>query len=275
MPHTGTPTLDVTSASITAIGGRNANEDALGQTAARCGRCYVISDGAGGHFGGAVASRLVIDAVIEEVERADAFSASVLERGFAHAQARIAERQRREPKLATMSATVAALLVDGQGRRAVWGHLGDSRILHFRRGTLRTVTRDHSLVQRLVDAGYVTADRAAEHPGRNLLYGALGAEADTEPALEREPVALGDGDAFLLCTDGFWGRIDADRIEEDLRFSGNVDEWIEAMRRTVADEMPSGGDNYTAVGVWIGSPAEITVSRSARSAAKRAASSER
>ena len=208
MPHTGTPTLDVTSASITAIGGRSANEDALGQTAARCGRCYVISDGAGGHFGGAVASRLVIDAVIAEVERAEAFSAAVLERAFAHAQARIAERQRREPTLATMSATVAALLIDGNGRRAVWGHLGDSRILHFRRGTLRTMTRDHSLVQRLVDAGYVAADRAAEHPGRNLLYGALGAEAETQPAVEREPVTLGDGDAFLLCTDGFWGRID-------------------------------------------------------------------
>ena len=264
--------FDVTSASITAIGGRKSNEDALGQVNARCGNCYVISDGAGGHSGGALASHLVVDAVLGEVGLAERFSVDVLERAFALAETRIAERREGESSLASMSATVAALLIDSSGRRAVWGHLGDSRILHFRRGTLRTVTRDHSLVQRLVDAGYVAADRVAEHPSRNLLYGALGAEGDTGPALEREHVMLGDGDAFLLCTDGFWGRIETTRIEEQLRFSGNVDEWLEGMRCAVADGMRSGDDNYTAVGVWIGSPAEVTVSKSFRRPTKRVAS---
>jgi PPM family protein phosphatase len=195
----------------------------------------------------------------------------VLERGFALAQTRIAERQEREAALATMSATVAALLVDPAGRNAVWGHLGDSRILHFRRGALHAVTRDHSLVQRLVDAGYVAADRIADHPNRNVLYGALGAEGDTQPTVEREHVALRDGDAFLLCTDGFWGRIESSEIEEQLRLSGSVDEWLDGMRRAVAEGMRGGEDNYTAVGVWIGSPAEVTVSKSARVGAKRVA----
>jgi serine/threonine protein phosphatase PrpC len=259
-------TLDVTSASISGIGGRSANEDALGEVAARCGTCFVISDGAGGHVGGAVASRLAVDSVVEEVERAGEFSADVIERAFARAQARIADRQAHDASVATMSATVAALLVDRSGRRAVWGHLGDSRILHFRQGVVRSVTRDHSLVQRLVDAGFVPASRAAEHPNRNVLYGALGAESDTKPTLEREPVALHDGDAFLLCTDGFWGRIRADAIEERLRFCTHVTEWLESMRHAVADGMPAGADNYTAVGVWIGSPAEVTVSKPAGNA---------
>ena len=275
MSATQAPALDVTSASVTAIGGRSANEDSLGEIGAPWGRCYVISDGAGGHFGGAVASRLVIEAMTHAVGHADAFSAAVLERGFARAAARIAERQRQDPSLAAMSATVVALLVSAEGRSAVWGHLGDSRLLHFRRGTLHAMTRDHSLVQRLVDAGYVPADRAAEHPGRNLLYGALGAEGETNPSVEREPVALRDGDAFLLCTDGFWGRIEAAEIEQQLRFAGNVDDWLEAMRRTVAHDMPSGADNYTAVGVWIGSPAEVTVSKAARERVKRVASTDR
>ena len=256
-------TLEVTSASVTGVGGRSANEDALGQAAPAYGSCYVISDGAGGHFGGAIASRLVIEAVLAEVDRADAFSADVLERGFARAESRIAEQQREEASLATMSATVAALLIDSSGRRAVWGHLGDSRILHFRRGVLRTVTRDHSLVQRLVDAGYVPAERAIEHPNRNLLYGALGAEGETRPAIEREPVVLGDGDAFLLCTDGFWAHVEQEQIEEQLRFAGSVNEWLEGMQNTVSAGMQSGADNYTAVGVWIGSPAEVTVSKAA------------
>jgi serine/threonine protein phosphatase PrpC len=272
MSETEGPALDVTSASVTAIGGRGANADALGQLADRCGRCYVISDGAGGHFGGAVASRLVVDTVLDEVRRADAFSPDVLERAFARAEARIEARQEREQSLASMSATVAALLVEPSGRRAVWGHLGDSRILHFRRGALHAVTRDHSLVQRLIDAGYVSADRIADHPNRNVLYGALGAESEAGPTVLRDPVALRDGDAFLLCTDGFWGRIDAAKIEESLRFSTNVDEWLEGMRREVAEGVRGGDDNYSAVGVWIGSPADVTVSKLARTGARQVVS---
>jgi len=262
--------LEVASASVTAIGGRIVNEDALGQMVAPCGRCYVVSDGAGGHFGGAIASRLVIDAVLEEMNRSDGFSADILQRSFALAQARIIERQVQDAALAAMSATVAALLVDLAGRRAVWGHLGDSRILHFRRGTLQSVTRDHSLIQRLVDAGYVAASHVSDHPNRNLLYGALGAEGDIEPMIVREPVLLRDGDAFLLCTDGFWGRIESGDIEEQLRFSGSVEEWLEGMRVAVTNGIPNGADNYTALGVWIGSPADITVSKSARERMSRA-----
>jgi serine/threonine protein phosphatase PrpC len=251
------PALDVTSAFITAIGGRRANEDALGKLTTRYGTCYVISDGAGGHVGGAIASRLVIDTVLDEVQRADSYSADVLDRGFALAQRRVAERQ------------------DAAGRHAVWAHLGDSRIFHFRRGALRTVTHDHSLVQRLVDAGYVPADLAASHPNRNLLYAALGAEGDTPPSIEREPIVLGDGDAFLLCTDGFWGRIEIERIEQHLRFAGHVDEWVDSMRRDVAEDIPSGADNYSAIGIWIGSPAEVTVSKFVREFPKQDDSAER
>ena len=269
MPEKEGTALEITSASVSAIGGRSANEDALGEINVRSGRCYVISDGAGGHFGGAVASRLVVDAVLEEVARAEHMSPDVLERAFARAEASIEARQEREQSLASMSATVAALLVDPSGHRAIWGHLGDSRILHFRRGTLHAVTRDHSLVQRLIDAGYVSADRIADHPNRNVLYGALGAESEAGPTVLREPIALRDGDAFLLCTDGFWGRMDPARIEERLRFSTNVDEWLEAMRRELAEGVRGGDDNYSAVGVWIGSPAEVTVSKPARARVKQ------
>lgn len=258
------PALDVTAASVSAVGGRSANEDSLGDGAFACGSCYVVSDGAGGHFGGAVASRLVVESMLEEAAHAPQFSAGVLENGFARAARALAERKRSEPALAAMSATVAALLVDRDGRRAVFGHLGDSRILHFRRGMLDRVTRDHSVVQRLVDAGFVAADRAAAHPNRNLLYGAIGADGDTAPTIEREPIALRDGDAFLLCTDGFWGRIDNGGIEQSLRFAGAVAEWIDDMGRAIAQGLSPDADNYTAIGVWIGSPADVTVSKAAR-----------
>jgi serine/threonine protein phosphatase PrpC len=105
-----------------------------------------------------------------------------------------------------------------------------------------------------------------------VLYGALGAESEAGPTVLHEPIALDDGDAFLLCTDGFWGRIDPVRIEERLRFSTNVDQWLEAMRREVAEGVRDGDDNYSAVGVWIGSPEEVTVSKSTRAGAKRIAS---
>ena len=264
MDRAGRRSLDLTSAAVSALGGRSANEDSLGERIAACGSCYVVSDGAGGHFGGAVASRLVVQSMLEEVERTAQFSHTVLEDGFGRAARVIGERKRREPALSAMSATVAALLIDPDGQRAVFGHLGDSRILHFRRGTLDSITRDHSVVQRLVDAGFVAADKAAAHPNRNLLYGAIGADGDTAPVIKREPVTLGDGDAFLLCTDGFWGRIDSRRIEQSLRFAGAVAEWIDDMDRTIAQGLPEDADNYTAIGVWVGSPADVTVSRATR-----------
>jgi len=256
--------LDVTSASVSAVGGRSANEDSLGERVAACGSCYVVSDGAGGHFGGAVASQLVVEALLEEVARAAQFSPMVLELGFARAARVLAERKRHDSALSAMSATIAALLIDPEGQRAVFGHLGDSRILHFRSGALHSITRDHSVVQRLVDAGFVPADRAAAHPNRNLLYGALGADGDTAPTITREAIVLSDGDAFLMCTDGFWGRIDNRRIEQSLRFAGAVAEWVDDMAGAIAQGLPADADNYTAIGVWIGSPADVTVTKATR-----------
>jgi serine/threonine protein phosphatase PrpC len=254
--RTASPALAVTSATITAVGGRHANEDALGSLVNPYGSCYVISDGAGGHSGGGIASRLAVNAVLEESKRADRFSPDVLDRGFALAERRIAEKQGQDASLSNMSATLAALIVDADGGRAVWGHLGDTRIFHFRRGALRSVTRDHSVVQRLVDAGYVSPARAAEHPNRNLLYAAVGAESDTDPAIERDPVELLDGDAFLLCTDGFWSGIQSEAIQRELRMSTHVEAWLESMRRILAACSGDASDNYSAIGVWVGAPVE-------------------
>jgi len=86
---------------------------------APCGRCYV-SQTAPATLRGAIASRLVIDAVLEEMNRSDGFSADILQRSFALAQARIIERQVQRRRARCNECDVAALLVDLAGRRAVW-----------------------------------------------------------------------------------------------------------------------------------------------------------
>src|SRR5438093_1959208 len=91
--HAPAPSLEITSATVTAVGGRRANEDALASIVTPYGSCYVVSDGAGGHRGGGIASRLAVDAVLEEANRSQQFAAGVLDRCFALAERNISSRK--------------------------------------------------------------------------------------------------------------------------------------------------------------------------------------
>jgi serine/threonine protein phosphatase PrpC len=252
------PVLDVSIAQLTDCGGRPANEDALGVRTLPGGSCFVLSDGAGGHAGGATAAQIVVDSVLQAFSTEPAFDRSRLAGYIAVAEERLLRARVENRVYADMTATFAVLLLDETGDRALWAHLGDTRICHFRRGVLQASTRDHSMVQRLVDAGLLSPDRVGTHPSRNLLYAAIGTEGSIPAAVAAEPVVLEDGDALLLCTDGFWGPLDTARMERALRLAGSPEEWLDGMRRSLL-QSGTPGDNYSAIAVWVGSPEEITV----------------
>jgi serine/threonine protein phosphatase PrpC len=157
-----------------------------------------------------------------------------------------------------MHATVVVLTIDPHGASALWGHVGDSRLYVLRRGALLTVTRDDSIVQWMVAAGYLDPARSREHPQKNRLLAALGAEGELAPHVPAAPFALEDGDAFLLCSDGWWDCMEPADVERLLADAASIDGWIDAMAERVAAQAKVDHDNYSAVVCWIGDPAQAT-----------------
>ena len=93
-----------------------------------------------------------------------------------------------------MHATAVALLIDPRQGLAVWGHVGDSRIYLFRRGHLAYQTRDHSLVQNMIDAGFGSVAMIRTHPKRSLLTSAIGAKESIALSVSAEPLVLQPGE---------------------------------------------------------------------------------
>ena len=126
---------------------------------------------------------------------------------------------------AAMRATATVLAIDTVRHTAVWGHVGDTRLYCFRDGRVVAQTKDHSVVQKMVDAGYLAQNALRESAQRSRLFAALGHDEDFVSTVAAAPFAIEGGDVFLLCTDGFWEYIDEAAMEEALAgtaFAGGV-----------------------------------------------------
>ncbi len=251
------PRLALRYAAITNTGGRANNEDAYRLSVRDARACFVVSDGVGGENGGQIASHAIVNTVVTHFEQQNAASDAALLACLGAAKAEVARLQATDAALKKMSATVAMLLLDCERREAQWGHLGDSRIYQFRDQKICRVTKDHSAVQQLVEAGYCTADELRAHPLRSSLLGAIGV-SDAEAA---DPVRasseFASGDAFLLCTDGFWEWIAENQMEAALQGASSVELWLDALEKIAGDSAlssPAARDNYTAIAIWIADP---------------------
>jgi serine/threonine protein phosphatase PrpC len=96
------------------------------------------------------------------------------------------------------------------GSNAFLAHVGDSRAYLISRDTIRRITTDHSLVNRLIELGQITAQEALQHPQRNVLYRALGRPGNTE--VDTHLQSLPADSALLLCTDGLWSTVAEDEV---------------------------------------------------------------
>lgn len=160
---------------------------------------WAVADGAGGHDSGEVAAAMLKQTLegIPAGLAGGALMAEVRVRVEGVHQALRAEAAKRGPR-SIIASTLVVLLAEGGEVACLWA--GDARAYRLRDGTLAQMTRDHSLVQSLVDAGAITAAEAERHPRANVITRAVGAE----DALELEEVrqGLAAGDRFLLCSDG-------------------------------------------------------------------------
>ena len=251
--------MELETAVLSRQGGRDYNEDACGYWTSDSLGCWVLSDGAGGHGGGDVASKLAVSTILRDFSLAPCMSGAAILESLRHANRIVIEHQHDQRRLKDMRATAAVLLIDPSARTAMWGHVGDSRIYCFRGGVRLIQTRDHSVVQSVIDAGVVDPAFLRSHPQRNILLAALGSEEDFEPSVAAAPLALRDGDAFLMCSDGLWEYVEEDVMERRLGSTGSAQEWLKRMEEEVLHRARPGHDNYSAVAVWIGSPADTTI----------------
>lgn len=180
---------------------KQVNEDASIQKETALGLLAVVCDGMGGHAGGKEASELAIATIVEIIEAAPPATTpgAALKRAIEEANARIWSMPTAEAGYRPGSTVVAVLAHDGGADVA---HVGDSRVYLVHAGAISQVTRDHSMVQELVDRNLIRAEDAAKHPEANKILRALGIAKDVSVELRSEPVAFVAGDVFILCSDG-------------------------------------------------------------------------
>lgn len=241
--------LRLESGSFSHDGGRDYNEDAVGDSDAfGAVRLFMLADGAGGQGGGDVAARTAIAAARSEFMRMPAFSPETLVRCLTSADLAVRKKQGDEARLARMASTFVAVLVDYRQRKAIIGNLGDSRCYVLRQDRIIAQSYDHSLVQRFIDAGLFPAAKLREHPKRNVLYASLGAnEEGVEPFVSPAPIELMSGDGIVLCSDGVWELVDEPTLCRVHAASPNVATWRDLLVSAVRGRMAPGHDNFSAL----------------------------
>ncbi|MDQ3251863.1 MAG: Stp1/IreP family PP2C-type Ser/Thr phosphatase [Actinomycetota bacterium] len=219
---------------------RQNNEDAMLIGEGEDETLFVVADGIGGFEAGEVASSLAVE-VLRDLQPDEPFKAAIGE-----ANRRIVAAGRGDEKLSGMGTTIVAVRFSGTQREPVAevAHVGDSRAYLLRGGDMKPVTEDHSLVAELVRSGDLTRDQAAEHPQKNLITRALGADEEVDVDTAILPVEAGD--RILLCSDGLSDMVHEDGIS--LILAESPDDPEKAARGLLSAALDAGGnDNITVV----------------------------
>ncbi len=212
---------------------------------------YVVADGMGGAEAGEVASAIAVQTIRDYVEKGfegteDKDPGALLTAALEEANQKILDYVAGHQESRGMGSTaVGALIVPPQAAVA-W--VGDSRAYFMEGATLRQVTKDHSLVQRLVDIGQITADEARTHEHKNVITRSLGARATGPAGAEAIPVKLKRGDRLLLCSDGLTAHVDDASIAKIL--SRHTDPYDAARELVVAANAGGGTDNVSVIVVY-------------------------
>lgn len=217
---------------------REVNEDSFTVIAPET---YVVADGMGGHASGEVASRILVDTAKELLDRPEVFySELVLKKAVLRANDAILSQASEVPEYAGMGTT--ATLFHREGEQGIWAHVGDSRIYLLRGQELCQITRDHSLVEDLVENGSITREEARNHPRKNILTRAVGAEENL--LVDTGSLRLQNGDRLLLCSDGLTNMVTDAQIQEILQDGHPMDKAAVLVQKALE---AGGTDNITAI----------------------------
>ena len=255
-PKEDPATVQVVSAAVTDRGlnpKRPLNEDSFLADSER--GIFAVADGVGGAEAGEVASQTAIE-VLDEAFRHKVDGADIedlMELAIQRANASIHQMAQDNARFNMMATTIVGLHL--KGNIATIGHVGDSRLYRLTpAGQLLRETDDHSVVEEEVRAGRMTAEQAANHPSKNVISRALGAEEDVE--VDLKVIEVDEGTQFLLCTDGITRHIPDHELRQLLLTNDDLVAACEEMKRRCFER--GAEDNLTAVLVSVGTPISIT-----------------
>lgn len=222
---------------------RKINQDAcLAAVINNCGTDYYVfaaADGLGGHRSGEIASHMAIDYIINHLSKVDNyFDSAEMNRFVNEINAEIVRTSIHNPDLSGMATTLTLCIV-GKGRLSIT-QIGDSRAYRIDKSGITRLTKDHSLVQRLIDEGRLTEEGARKHPQKNVITRALGTDSSIESDLYVYPVNAED--TFLVCTDGLYNMVKESEIRRIIQKNPPQ----EAVRQLIDRANENGGnDNIT------------------------------
>ena len=205
----------------------------------------LVADGMGGAAAGEMASQIFAQTASELFgQQKPASEQELVERvqaAFRDANDRILEHVAKHPEHKGMGCTAELLAFTETG--FVIGHMGDSRTYRLRQGTLKQLTKDHSLVQDQIDQGLITEEQARSHRMRNIILRAVGVRPS--PALDTLRGPIFSGDLFLLCSDGLTDLIEDREINQVLRSDGDISSKADKLLEMA--NLAGGKDNITVV----------------------------
>lgn len=231
-------------AALTDIGlKRSRNEDSIGFIEIEDGYVFVVCDGMGGHEGGEIASKTAVRAIIEFLNSTKIENVSVsLHQAITFANKEIYSTAINRPDLKGMGTTVVVLLIYKD--EIYTAHVGDSRIYALSDKQFFQISKDHSVVQEMIDNGIIQPHEAENHPRKNEITRALGVKQEVIPAINNKVLKAKVGDRFVICSDGLHGMINT------LTFSTTVQQFTnpdECAGKLIALAKEGGGDDNISV----------------------------
>jgi serine/threonine protein phosphatase PrpC len=238
-------------AEISLLGDREDNQDRLAVHEAEAGLLLVVADGMGGHAGGAAAASTAVASLVHSLDGAGPHvdPAGFLAQAIARAHDEVVALGASVGIGAAPRTTIATCLVrDG---RAVWAHVGDSRVYYAHGGVLAARTRDHTAIEALLRDGLIEEDEIPGHPMRHYVEFCLGGSSEQPLVTVSEPTALAPHDLLLLCSDGLWSGVDDDELAAGPRGDTRLGDWLTRMASRAVRACAPYSDNTTAVGLRV------------------------
>lgn len=222
-------------------GGRSDNEDSAGSMICGDNGIFVVADGLGGHSFGKIASACVRDTLLESFPCQDGNPSWWLGEQIEKANQRLLALQKE--RNAVLKSTAAVLYITAE--RAVWAHVGDSRLYYIHENRLRAFTEDHSVAYKKYKAGEISRSEIAFDEDQSRLLRSLGSIDHKEPVIRAYEESLVPGDAFFLCSDGAWEYLDDEEIVIDFLKSENARQWAQYLLLRMMERVSGANDNLT------------------------------